>query len=292
MPTDPTKMPDNLENLSIPELEALLFSDFVNTKDSPNTDFIIKVMEVIAKKEQESACYEPANIDQAWSAFQEFYLEKQPDSPSATIHIQKKTFRPIRRLICIAAVVAVIIAMATIPVMGYRSVFHMIGTWTAEQFQFVPTNNSTHSSFTENINSATSNVLQPESSIHDALLGYGVNIQLLPKDLPVGFKQTEFDITESPSGNIRLYSCYTDGDNNIMLNATIYATTSSMVYEKNSNSVETYSIAGLTYYVFSNSKNEIAAVTYDNVEASIRTNLSRSALLDLLNSLNSNNQER
>ncbi len=87
MLTEPTKMPEDLENLSIPELDALLFSDFVNTKDSPNTDLIIKVLEVIEKKEQESTRYEPINIDQAWSDFQEFYLENQLDSCRSTIHV-------------------------------------------------------------------------------------------------------------------------------------------------------------------------------------------------------------
>lgn len=285
MLTEPTKMPENLENLSIPELEALLFSDFVNTKDSPNTDFIIKVMEVIAKKEQESECYEPTNIDQAWSDFQEFYLEKQLDSPSATIHIQKKAFRPIRRLICIAAVVAVIIAMATIPVIGYRSVFHMIGTWTAEQFHFTPTNESSKS-LTENINSVNSIGTKHTSSIHDALIKYGVSIQLLPTDIPNGFEQTELNIIESPSGNIRLRSSYKNGDHSIMFNVTIYAKTASALYEKNADSVEVLSIAGLTYYVFSNTNSEIATVTYDNVEASIYTTLPRHALLDMLSTLN------
>lgn len=285
MLTEPTKMPENLENLSIPELEALLFSDFVNTKDSPNTDFITKVMEVIIKKEQESTCYEPINIDQAWSDFQEFYLENQLDMPSATVHIQKKSFRSIRRLICIAAVVAVIIAMATIPVMGYRSVFHMIGTWTSEQFHFIPTNESSKS-FTENINSVNSIDSKHASSIHDALIKYGVNIQLLPTDIPNGFEQTELNIIESPSGNIRLRSSYKNGDHSITFNVTIYAKTSSALYEKNAESVEVLSVAGLTYYVFSNTNSEIAAVTYDNMEASIHTTLPRHDLLDMLNSLN------
>ncbi len=285
MLTEPTKMPENLENLSIPELEALLFSDFVNTKDSPNTDFITKVMEVIVKKEQESTCYEPINIDQACSDFQEFYLENQLDMPSATVHIQKKSFRSIRRLICIAAVVAVIIAMATILVMGYRSVFHMIGTWTSEQFHFIPTNESSKS-FTENINSVNSIDSKHASSIHDALIKYGVNIQLLPTDIPNGFEQTELNIIESPSGNIRLRSSYKNGDHSITFNVTIYAKTSSALYEKNAESVEVLSVAGLTYYVFSNTNSEIAAVTYDNMEASIHTTLPRHDLLDMLNSLN------
>lgn len=288
MLAEPTKMPENLENLSIPELEALLFSDFVNTKDSPNTDFIIKVMEVIAKKEQESACYEPINIDQAWSDFQEFYLEKQLDSPSATVHIQKKTFRPFRRLICIAAIVAVIIAMATIPVMGYRSVFHMIGTWTSEQFRFAPADQANAAASSNNNQINTSKAPNTKLAINDALIRYGVIQPLLPAVIPEGFEQIEFDVTEKPSGNVLFYACYKNGNDLIMLNAVIYANSASMIYEKTPTDAEIYSNAGLNYYVFSNSKNNIAAVFYDNVEASVRTNLSRSDLLNLLSSSNMN----
>lgn len=287
MLTDPTKLPENLENLSIPELEALLFSDFVNTKDSPNTDFITKVMEVIVKKEQESACYEPINTDQAWSAFQEFYLENQLDRPSATVHIQKKTFRPIRRLIYIAAAVAVIIAMATIPVMGYRNVFHMIGTWTAEQFQFISTdqtNTFTPSSDTQQNDTPNDN---PISAFNEALTTYGVTKQLLPDELPTGFEQIEFEITEKPSGNIWLHARYMDGDSSIVVDAKIYSNNASAaVFEKTDEPVELHYIAGLTYYVFSNSKNETAAVSYDNVVVAIYTDLPRNTFLNLLYTLN------
>ena len=287
MLTEPTKMPEDLENLSIPELEALLFSDFVNTKDSPNTDLIIKVLEVIEKKEQDSARYEPINIDQAWSDFQEFYLEKQLDSPSATAHIQQKTFRPIRRLIYIAAVVAIIIAMATIPVMGYRNIFHMIGTWTSEQFHFVPIDETNVSNSLSNIqHNATANndfIL----AFNKSLTNYGVTKQLLPDELPTGFEQIEFDITEKPSGDIRLHACYKNGDDSIVLDAKICSNnTSTAVFEKTDESVELHSIGGLTYYVFSNTKHETAAVFYDNVEVSICTNLSRNTLLSLLYTIN------
>lgn len=287
MLTDPTKLPENLENLSIPELEALLFSDFVNTKDSPNTDFITKVMEVIVKKEQESACYEPINTDQAWSDFQEFYLENQLDRPSATVHIQKKTFRPIRRLIYIAAAVAVIIAMATIPVIGYRNVFHMIGTWTAEQFHFISideTNTFTPSSDTQQNDTLNDN---PILAFNEALTTYGVTKQLLPDELPTGFEQIEFEITEKPSGDIRLHACYKNGDDSIVLDANICSNnTSTAVFEKTDEAVELHSIGGLTYYIFSNTKHETAAVFYDNVEVSICTNLSRNTLLSLLYTIN------
>ena len=287
MLTEPTKMPENLENLSIPELEALLFSDFVNTKDSPNTDFIIKVMEVIAKKEQESASYEPIDTDQAWSDFQEFYLENQLDSPSATIHIQKKTFLPIRRLICIAAVVAVIIAMATIPVMGYRSVFDMIGTWTAEQFHFISideTNTFTPSSDAQQNDTLNDN---PILAFNEALTTYGVTKQLLPDELPTGFEQIQFEITEKPSGDILIHDCYMNDDSSIVVAAKIRSDNiSTAVFEKTDDPVELHSIAGLTYYIFSNTKHETAAVSYDNVEVSIFTTLSRNTLLSLLNTIN------
>jgi uncharacterized membrane protein YgaE (UPF0421/DUF939 family) len=70
-----------LEKLSVPELESLLQQNFVATnEDKLDTDYIIKITELICKKEKESSNYETVNVDQAWNEFETYYntqLERQ-----------------------------------------------------------------------------------------------------------------------------------------------------------------------------------------------------------------------
>ena len=267
------KVSDNLDDLSIPELEALLQNPLSEEDSELDVAFMIKVTETILRKEKEAKSLAPVDVDKAWSDFQNFYMEETAETQSEIA--AKKPVKRFRRIIAIAAAVAILSALASIPVMGYKSILHMIGAWTSEEFQFVP------ASQTEVVSSSGNN------HINDALIRYGVMQPLLPEVIPDGFEQIEFDITEKPSGNVLFYACYKNANDLIMLNAVIYAdsASASMIYEKNSTDVEIFSNAGLNYYIFSNSKNNIAAVFHDNVEASIRTTLPQSFLIDWLKTI-------
>ena len=109
----------------------------------------------------------------------------------------------------------------------------MIGTWTAEQFHFISideTNTFTPSSDTQQNDTLNDN---PILAFNEALTTYGVTKQLLPDELPTGFEQIEFEITEKPSGDIRLHACYKNGDDSIVLDANICSNnTSTAVFEK------------------------------------------------------------
>lgn len=265
------KVPDNLEDLSIPELEALLQNPLAEEDGKLDVAFMIMVTDTILRKEKETNSSVPVDVDKAWADFQEFYMEETKGTQSeAPI---KKPVRKVRQIIAIAAAVALLSALASIPVMGYKSILHMIGAWTSEEFQFVP------ASQTEVVSASGNN------HVNDALIRYGVMRPLLPAVIPEGFEQIEYDITENPSGNVLFYACYKNENDLIMLSAVIYVNSASMIYEKNPTDVEILSYAGLNYYLFSNSDINIAAVFYDNVEASIRTTLPQSFLIDWIKTI-------
>ena len=273
------KVSDNLDDLSIPELEALLQSPLTEDDGEPDVAFMIMVTDTILRKEKETNSSVPVDVDKAWSDFQEFYMEETKETqPEAPIN---KPVRRVRRIIAIAAVVAILSALASIPVMGYKSILHMIGAWTSEQFQFVPADEDSSASNEKAITEDT----KKQETIHEALLRYGVEKQVLPATIPEGFEQVEFEITKKDSGDILFHARYQKGDDIIVQNAKIRTRTSTAVYEKNDRPVEMLSIAGLTYYVFSNSKNETATAMYDNVEAAIFTNLPRSFLIDWIKTI-------
>ena len=57
---DKNHLPFDLENMSIPELEALLQQDFIALDGAaPDVDYIMAIMEVIQKKEQAQPVYQP-----------------------------------------------------------------------------------------------------------------------------------------------------------------------------------------------------------------------------------------
>ena len=68
-------LPYDLENMTIPELEALLQQDFIAQDDgsASDVDFVMAVMEVIQKKEEARPDYQPLDTAEAWEEFQSFY---------------------------------------------------------------------------------------------------------------------------------------------------------------------------------------------------------------------------
>ena len=67
------KVSDNLDDLSIPELEALLQNPLAEEDGELDVAFMIKVTETILRKEQEAISLDPVDVDKQWSDFQNFY---------------------------------------------------------------------------------------------------------------------------------------------------------------------------------------------------------------------------
>ena len=217
----------DLENMTIPELEELLQKDFTASDiNQPDVDFMMEVTKVILQKEKEQGTYTPVDIDKAWADFQEYYVDPKVKSVKVT-----SSKRRISRMVLIAAVVAILIAMSTIPVMGYKNVFHMIGTWTAEQFYFT-TEGVADESMTPFSVTEQTDLSCEFSTIYDALAVYGISNIALPREMPAGYVQTEFSVTEAVSGRIRFFELYYRDDSFLALTVTRHADTQSSKYEK------------------------------------------------------------
>lgn len=68
---DDNHLPYSLENMSIPELEALLHRDFFASDGAaPDVDYTMAIMEVIQRKEQALPNYQPMDAEKAWEEFQ------------------------------------------------------------------------------------------------------------------------------------------------------------------------------------------------------------------------------
>ena len=267
----------DLENMTISELETLLQKDFsASDTNQPDVDFVMEVMRVILQKEKEQGTYVPVDVDKAWADFQEYY-NTEDSTPKKSLSSKRR----ISRTIMIAAVIAVLIAMSTIPVLGYQNVFQMIGEWTAEQFHFVSSNStSKDTSQFSDLQADASN--EEFSSIYEALAAYGIDNEILPNTIPNSYVQTEFYVTEAASGRVRFFARYSNSESYFTFTVTKHTKALSSTYEKTANPVEIYIEDGITYYLFSNNCTETAAYYIDNIEYSISTNLPRAQLKALI----------
>ena len=93
---DDNHLPYDLENMSIPELEALLHRDFCASDcAAPDVDYIMAIAEVIQKKEQALPNYQPMDAEKAWEEFQSFYLTEEGQEYSicrSTKRMKKRRF--------------------------------------------------------------------------------------------------------------------------------------------------------------------------------------------------------
>lgn len=286
-----------LEKLSIPELESLLQQNFVATnEDKLDTDYIIKITELICKKEKETSNYENINVDQAWNDFETYYntqigktnflyQENQKEgeaTPPSTVPLRKKSNRKrhtIRRAIIMAAVLACLLAMLSIPVLGYGNIFQMIGHWTSEQFKFSQISTTSEQTSSDKANSKY-------ASLQDALSQHGIVASVMPKVIPSGFKLQEVWVKEYPeTGDIEFSAPYVNGDDDIVITIIQHEGGVNKNFEKGGQDVQEYSSGNIVHYIFHNDDFITAAWYVGSLECSINTTLSVPELEKMIDSI-------
>lgn len=283
---DDKDLPYNLENLSIPELEALLQQDFLTSgSGSPDVDYIMAIVEVIHKKEQANPDYHSLDTAKAWEEFKSFYsteegransiyrsdgemedkiLHSKPEKQTSK-HKKSKMFH---RYLLIAASLCLLIAMTCVPVLGYHNIIQMLASWTAEQFGFYmpPTERSDPEQIPEEFEELQ-NIMQQ------------LGAELIIPKFPEGFEVSDSRLSYLPDdGTLQfliMYKreeeyyifCVNWGSNNV-----IYQ------YEKDESLVEICSYNDINHYIMSNTNNNVVAWYIGNTEHYI---ISSSPISDL-----------
>lgn len=151
MPTDgKTQTNRFLDRLSTEQLLDLMREDF-ESSESGDGELTDRILEVIEKREKEKPTGLSSDVDQAWADFQKYY--NTPDSEDCPINpmgdsgqtaVGRKANRRrghgrlLKRLIPVAAVVAVTFSsMVAAQAFGF-DIFGALARWTAETFHFVP----------------------------------------------------------------------------------------------------------------------------------------------------------
>lgn len=285
---DDKNLPYNLENLSIPELEALLQQDFMMSDgSSPDVDYIMAIVEVIHKKEQANPDYQPLDTEKPWEEFKSFYItgegretsiyrtSKEAENKSCHAPADKpapKKSKTLRRYLVIAACVCLLIAMTCVPVFGYHNIIQMLASWTAEQFGFyLPPQGR----------SAPGQIPEEFEELQEIMQELGAELTI-PR-FPDGFEANAPKLSYFPDSGILKATIIYQRENEYYIFG-VYRNGNNIInqYEKNDSLVETKLYNGIEHYYLANEENNTVAWYLGTIEYNILTNMSISDLEKIL----------
>ncbi len=274
----------HLNQLSTQKLEEILRAD-LELQESRDPDMVLYIMEVIEKRENGKSLENRADAERALKEFHELYntsdgvgLSLYPastvgDKPLRRSKIptpQTKNRHFLRRLSISVATAAIITIFLVPPALGYETIYEMVGSWTESVFHFVRKD-------------STGSV---SASLKEELDAYGIPVSILPTKIPEGFELQEWDIDEQEiSGNIRLSAHYTKDERHFIILATRYNRPVSSNVEKDGTNVEEYMVGGVTYYLFENLQDVVAAWHVDNLECILHGDISMDDLKMMIDSI-------
>ena len=279
-------LPYDLENLSIPELEALLQQDFLASDgNSSDVDYIMAIVEVIQEKEQARPDYQPLNTAKAWEEFKSFYntqegransiyrSDEEPEEKMVSFQTEKqaprnKKSKIFRRCFLAAASLCLLVALTCVPVFGFHSIVQMIASWTAEQFSF---------HMPPEARPDAGQMPEELAELEEIMRQYDVEL-VVPK-FPAGFEAKkptldycldddtlEFLIMYQREDDYYIFSVSRDGD------------TIASEYEQNSPPLEKEFYNGIGHFYLANEENNTVTWYVGMIEHNIITNMSISDL--------------
>lgn len=285
-------LPHDLENLSIPELEALLQQDFLASDgSSPDIDYIMAIVEVMHQKEKAQPDYQPLDTAKAWEEFKSFYiteegraksiyrtdeeLEEQFLSELAKPASRHKKTKMFHRFLLIAASLCLLVALTCVPVFGYHSIAQMLASWTVEQFGFyMPPKTA----------SDPGQVPEEFAELQEIMQQLGAEL-IIPR-FPEGFEAGTPMLDYFPHDNIFKFSVMYQRESDYYI-FSVYRDENDVVnrYEKSESLVETERYNSIEHYYLTNEENNIVTWYVGTIEHNIVTNMSISDLKKIIKSM-------
>lgn len=297
---DDKHLPYYLENMSIPELEALLQQDFIASDGAaPDVDYIMAITEVIQKKEQALPNYQPMDAEKAWEEFQSFYnteegransiycsehRDEESSMPKAIELVPKqKKSKTLRKRLIVAALIAALLAITMIPVSGYANVLQMvIAYWTDDYFSFAPENRD----LKQNQGDKPFIVTEGFEDLWRAADRNGIQNLAIPQYIPDGFQVADTSFIEYPlTDGFEFYLLFIKDDDYISINIIKGSEAHSTVYEKDDCNISVYKLDKIEYYIFSNNGETVSSLLLGDIEYTFGTTLPEHELKQIIDSM-------
>lgn len=281
------------DDMSTEDLEGILRMDSYGAEnDKYDTDAILYIMEVVAKRKRQSGSAEAqARVNEKLEEFKEVYLpdqdgtslyqfdddEEDEAQPKVPVKQVRKPVRHVfRRVGLVAAVVVVIFGLMITAQAAGLDIFGAIARWTDETFHFSVSGEAQAANWT--------NPFQEELS------EAGLDSSVLPSYLPDGYIPGELIVSEFDGYHqIYLPLNATDGQY-IDVTVTVYSdleAVDSTLFEKDETPVQEFVDEDKLTYVFQNLDGLNVICLNENIMCSILGygNITQEILLDILNSI-------
>lgn len=300
-----------LDQLSTQRLRELLRADLESDGTEDNSEVIFHILEVMERREREDPTGQLADVHQAREEFDAYYnipegdglalypTHTETDETSDPIEregpaVGSRSHRP-RRAVRVCITVAATIALLFTLLVGAQAsgidVFGILANWTDSVFSFgpIPTDSSSQAEpdGLETVTQVSSRTEIPEEyqELYAALQERGVSFLTIPTYIPHEFQveDTKFQtLIESQVVYFSIY--YSDGLDYVAFDF-IWNDVPSLLFEKDSTSVEIYSHDGIDYYILENNSQSIAAWYVGAHEYALSTSLSSQDLEEIIDSI-------
>lgn len=271
-----------LSTLSTQQLRQILLSEVES--DETNVELIRNITAVLEARD-----YSGTDIDvkAAYNAFHSDHAMEQPlydidmaGEEEPTPSPKRKPVRTTRlaRLALVAAIIMTILLGTTVvaSAAGY-DLWGAITRWTAEVFGF-----ATGKEPTEIDHGQIDNA--PYSELEDYFLNQGLDLNVIPKYLPEGFRLIDVTSEETYEGTI-ITAAYSHADDEIMLSYIAGIQNTSDLFPKDNDEPEEYERCGVKHYLVFNEGKWGAVWEADNIVCRIIGVTEKTELIQMLDSI-------
>jgi len=281
-----------LDQMSTRDLEEILRLDIYDgDSNDTNTDYILKVMEVLAKRKEKDSPEQMPDVDTAWESFKKHYLphadnegsiydkdtdDEQNLSHSKVKNLQQNTNKPhnlifLKRVALIAATFIVISTVFINTTAFGATIWKSIAKWGRETFWFSET-------------VAPIQIDERLQNLHDALSEHGITELLAPTWIPQGFELMDFSVAELPE-QVIFTSYFENASDTLVILITFLDEFSDSIYEKSDGGVTVYSRNGVEHYIMINEKRTAVVWMNGKYECSMIGNIAEDEAKKIIDSI-------
>lgn len=290
-----------LELMSTEKLKSIVRADFESgdSDDATNDEFITRVMEVIAQREEEDPSALHFDVEAGWKDFQQNYCPTEEksihiysDNKNELIHKHKneeqadlKVPQPKRaghRFLRVITIAAVVMCMCAVVANAFElNIFKMIAQWTQDIFQF-----HTEEVSSQGAEYTTGTELDKSQTLQGALTEADITQPVSPKWIPEGFAfsgvKSYLDIGEPMY--TALYEDETT-DRTVIVSVVVHEHPQAAIQEKDNSQVTVYQSGGVDHYIMQNEDTLVATWFVDNLECSITGEITEPEMETMINSI-------
>lgn len=266
------------DSLSTEELQEILRKHAHGELDTePDTDELFEIMEVLSVRRRQQEPQAFRSDEEALTEFRQHYMPKE--KAEAKPKVIKFPNRFLRTVAAVLAVVLIVALSTSITAEALHiDIWGKFATWTKEIFQFTDEPQGTTAANPEKENNIELKSLQ------DALVQAGITEKLVPSWMPEGYISKDLQIMSSPRV-CNVSAVYEKDGSELVINFRQTIGVPAHQVEKNDDLLEVYVVAGIEYYIFSNTETLQVAWSVGEFECQIIGKISVEEMKEMIDSI-------